>query len=70
MKQGDKVSIKVAEGSGFLKCVWWPKGDVTGLVEKVYKNGKVSVAVDQIKNRSADGRRSLNFKLSDVQVIA
>ena len=32
-----------------------------GTVQKVFRNGKVAVAIDQIRNRSADGCATIHF---------
>jgi hypothetical protein len=45
---------------GFARPQWIPAGPLTGTVQKVFKNGKVAVAIDQIRNGSADGLHTLN----------
>jgi hypothetical protein len=45
---------------GFNRPQWIPVGPLTGTVQKVFKNGKVAVAIDQIRNGSADGLHTLN----------
>lgn len=59
---GDKVEIRVAADSPLYQTNWWPKsGKVTGTVQKVFKNKKIAVAVDQVKNSSEDRRHTMNF---------
>jgi hypothetical protein len=67
LNPGVKVTVIPTEQSGLLNCKWWPKGTVTGTVTKVFKNGKVAVAVDQLRNFSEDGLRTLHFDQSDLQ---
>jgi hypothetical protein len=53
---GANVKIMLPPDSPFLQTKWWPKaGEVTGTVQKVFKNGRVAVAVHQIANSSGDG---------------
>lgn len=47
MRKGSKVVIAVNRGPH--TC--WPEGRITGEVRKVFKNGMVSVAVDQLPAR-------------------
>lgn len=70
-ESGRKVKITPSPGSGFTKCVWWPKGEVTGTIQKCFKNGTISVAVDQLKNLrdSGDGLRTLHFAAIDLAVL-
>lgn len=44
--------------------IWWPKGLVTGTIQKLFKNGSGQVAIDQIKNRSEDGRKTMILPLT------
>lgn len=64
---GDKVQIIPTPGGDFERCAWWPKGTVTGTVQKVFKNGKVAVAVDQLRNWGGDGLKTLHFDQKDLQ---
>lgn len=82
---GTKVRIVVSENSPFLACAWWPttaerdgrfgsvwvrrSDEVTGTVQKVFKNGSANVAVDQIRNGSDDGLKTLSFKVVELDVI-
>ena len=68
---GSRVEIRVSDDSGFKKCVWWPKGVITGTVQSLYKNGNASVAVHQIKNirDGGDGLRTLNFKQCELALL-
>jgi len=71
MQVGDMVRIIDADRGGFSKCLWWPTGQVTGTVQKIFKNGQVAVAIHQLRNvnDSGDGLRTLHFRLSDLEVI-
>lgn len=40
---------------------WIPVGTLTGTVQKLFKNGKIAVAVDQIGNQSEDGKHTMHF---------
>jgi hypothetical protein len=57
---GQKVEIK-----NTLPQPWFKKAYpefLTGKVEKVFKNGNVAIAVDQLHNRSEDGKRTIHFR--------
>jgi hypothetical protein len=58
---GQTVTITAPEGAALYTTTWWPKmgTKVTGTVQKVFKNGNVAVAVDQLPNRSADMRKTM-----------
>jgi hypothetical protein len=60
---GDKVEIVLADDAALYQTQWWPKKGtkVTGTIQKFYKNGKVAVAVHQLKNQSEDGCHTLHF---------
>ena len=66
---GAKVRINVPEDDSLRQTKWYPKGEVTGTVQKVFKNGKVAVAVDQLRNvqDSGDGLRTLHFHRDHVE---
>jgi hypothetical protein len=82
---GTKVRIIVSANSPFLACAWWPTTaerdgrfgsvwvrratEVTGTVQKVYKNGSAAVAVDQIRNASEDGLKTLSFKVTELEAM-
>jgi ABC-type cobalt transport system substrate-binding protein len=69
MEPGTRVTITLPAKSPFLKCIWFPKsGEVTGTVQKCFKNGLVAVAVDQIGNASTDGRRTLHFSRDHLSI--
>lgn len=58
-----------------VNATWWPQGTVTGIVQHVYKNGKVAVAVHQLPNGNprfvgGDGLTTLHFHARDLEVIA
>lgn len=63
---GTRVEIRVAADHSLHLCQWWPEGVVTGTVEKVFKNGNVAVAVERIRNLSADGLKTLHFKATEL----
>lgn len=69
MQVGDKVKIVLNDNDPLYGTVWWPKGQVTGVVQKIFKNGKVMVAIDQLPNRSDDGKSSMNFPANELQII-
>lgn len=58
---GDRVTVRVPATAPLAAVAWWPKGEVTGTVQKLFKNGKVAVAIDQIRNRSADGCHTMHL---------
>lgn len=61
---GFKVIITVPEGHSLRRTAWWPKsGIATGTVERLFKNGKVAVAVDQVGNFSADRKWTGHFEV-------
>jgi len=70
---GQKVEIIVPDGHVLYSTAWWPKKGVrvTGTVQKLFKNGKVAVAVDQLRNRSEDGKHTCHFggKGSTINII-
>lgn len=73
LEAGQKVQIVIADDSPLHGCVWWPKGEITGTVQKIFKNGKVAVAVHQIRNeaksKTADGYKTLHFGNSNTKLI-
>lgn len=64
LRIGTKVSITTPPDADVLKTKWWPKGQVTGTIQKLYKNGNAAVAIDQIRNFSADGLHTMNIPTS------
>jgi hypothetical protein len=67
LKVGERVAIVIPEASILYNTAWWPKtGPVTGTVQKVFKNGKVAVAVDQLHNWGGDGLRTMHFQADDI----
>ena len=46
--RGQKVTIPQTRGMLANKPAWWPTGDLSGTVCKHFKNGMVSVKVDQM----------------------
>lgn len=66
LETGMAVKVQVAANSPFLSCVWWPKGEVTGKVQKLFKNGQVAVAVDQLYVAGGDNKRTLHFNRSEL----
>jgi hypothetical protein len=64
---GQKVEIRIPDDHCLYTTAWWPKRgvQVTGEVQKIFKNGKVAVAVDQVKNKSEDRRHTMNWESTD-----
>ena len=61
---GDRVAITVPAEHPLMTTKWWPvHAEHTGTVTKVFKNGRAAVAVDQLRNRSADGCHTLHIEL-------
>lgn len=59
---GTAVEIQLPPAHALNMTKWWPKtGPVTGTVQRVFKNGQVAVAIDQLGNRSEDGHRTLHL---------
>jgi len=48
--------------SGYDPATGW-----TGTVQKTYKNGRVLVAIDQLRNRSEDGRKSILLDVAQLE---
>lgn len=69
VSSGSKVDVSLPDDSPFLQTKWYPKGPVTGVVQKVFANGNVSVAIDQLRNMSSDGRRTLLVPASAVRAL-
>ncbi len=63
LKAGDKVRIILKDNADLWRTDWWPKRGIetTGTVQKLYKNGKVAVAVHQLRNNSEDRCHTLRF---------
>jgi hypothetical protein len=63
MQVGTRVEVRLPDDSDLYECRWWPRRGVriTGTVQKVFRNGKVAVAVDQLRNRSEDGCGTMHF---------
>lgn len=67
---GDKVRIILKPDADLFKTMWWPKGETTGTVQKIFKNGKIAVAVDQLYAAGDDNKRTLHFsKETTLEVI-
>jgi len=65
-----RVKIVAPPDAYIWTTKWWPqRGDVTGTVQKTFKNGKVAVAIDQLRNRSDDGRKTMNLPAEWLQPI-
>lgn len=60
MQTGDKVTFPNRMPEPWFLGTY-PE-NLTGIVQKVFKNGQVAIAVDQLRNNSEDGRRTLHFK--------
>lgn len=61
MEVGSKVRIQVPADHAVLTTSWFPKSGATGTIQKMFKNGTVAVAVDQLRNGSDDGKVTLHF---------
>lgn len=61
MEAGTKVRIEAPVDAAIRTTQWWPQGTVTGTVQKTFKNGNIAIAIDQLQNRSDDGRRTMNI---------
>jgi len=57
MQRGDHVIIHSPSRAA---CSWWHDG-ATGTVQRIFRNGKVAVALHDIRNQSADGRLTQHF---------
>lgn len=60
---GSRVLVVLPEDAPLRGTQWYPKGEVTGEVQRIFKNGTAAVAIDQIRNSSADGRHELHLRL-------
>lgn len=69
IKIGTKVEVALTPDAPLCQTAWWPTGTVTGTVQKIYKNGTVLVAIDQIRNGSQDRKKSMNFSATDLKSI-
>lgn len=69
MEKGTSVRIVLSEGHALLTTKWFPKTGATGTVERVFKNGRVAVAVNEVRNFSNDGLKTLHFEASEVEEI-
>ena len=63
IQAGQKVKLVNNLPDGWFDA---PTPILTGTIEKVFKNGKFSAAIDQLKNRSADGKKSMHFSKGDL----
>jgi hypothetical protein len=64
---GERVRIEIPADSSLYQTKWWPKkGPVTGTVQKIFKNGTVAVAIDQIRNFSADGKHTMHIPVGSI----
>jgi hypothetical protein len=62
MNAGQKVEIVNTLPQGWFKHLRQYPSMLTGTVQKVFKNGKVAVAVDQLPNRGGDGKKTIHFE--------
>lgn len=68
---GDTVRIAIPADHDLMTTQWWPKtGATTGTVQKLFKNGQIAVAVHQLRNRSADGFRTLQFSAESLEKVS
>lgn len=62
---GQEVEIILPDDCPLYRTAWWPKKGkfpkITATVQKVYKNGKVMIAVHQFRNRSEDRMHSMRW---------
>ena len=67
LRVGQKVKVVIPADHCLYTTQWWPKRgvEVTGTVQKLFKNGKVAVAIDQLRNKSEDGRHTMNWSSTD-----
>lgn len=72
LEAGLKVRIVLPADSPFREVSWIADPDaLTGTVQRVFKNGKVAVAVDQLRTwDSKDGLRTLHFAQEEVEPVA
>jgi hypothetical protein len=65
LEVGMKVEIRLPDDHVLYTTAWWPKkGEfekLTATVQKVFKNGKVMIAIDQFRNKSEDGKHSMRW---------
>jgi len=50
-------------------CQWWPAGEVRGTIQKIFKNGQIAVAVDQLFMAGGDEKRTLHFSAAELEII-
>jgi len=70
LQVGQTVRIVIPEGHDLLTTTWWPRGENTGTVQKLFKNGKVAVAVHRLRNRSEDGFTTINFSRDHLEEVS
>jgi hypothetical protein len=67
---GEIIRIEMTADNQFNRCVWFPKGThVMATVERVFKNGKLAVALHGTRNRSDDGRITVHLSPGDIVAI-
>jgi hypothetical protein len=66
LEAGERVQIVIAEDHPLNSTTWFPRGEVFGIVQKVFKNGKVAVAVEGVRNQSADGLLTMHFESPEI----
>lgn len=61
---GDRVEIRIPDDHDLYRTEWWPKKGtrVTGTVQKLFKNGKIAIAIDQLGNKSEDRKHTINWR--------
>lgn len=60
---GTVVRVEVPADDPLMTTSWWPKaGPVFGTVERVFKNGRVAVAVHDLHNFSDDRMKTLHIE--------
>jgi hypothetical protein len=66
MKAGQKVEIVNTLPQNWFRHLSQYPSILTGTVQKVFKNGKVAVAMDQLPMRGGDGKRTIHFDGANV----
>lgn len=68
MTQGDKVQIINPEGRE--KCLWWPQGIVMGEITQMHKNGKITVAMNNLKSPKRHGKMYQTFQPESLKQVS
>ncbi len=60
MKTGDKITFH-KKGTEFEKCVWIPETS-TATIQKIYKNGRIAIALHAVGNMSEDNMKTIHIR--------